>query len=137
MPTLTDLNRRTARDYRENCTRCGNLCAVIEFGIIGPTLPALARGADELAICDNCVAVETISNLDAGRGDYGYVSSDGQRITTFGGATIARITWLNRTRSGFGRGGSQTTWQAITTTGTHLYGRNGGRGVYTNIRVAK
>jgi hypothetical protein len=77
---------------RENCSRCGALCEAVSFQREeGPQLPALARDAAGVAVCDVCCAAEAVGSLVAGLPASLYVSSCGRYLVTFGGTVVARV----------------------------------------------
>jgi hypothetical protein len=90
---------------RETCSRCGNLTAAWDYNAPGPLLPLLARDADGNAVCDVCVAVETVATLKAGMPATAYLTNEHPdphnavgramgaviaTVTTWGGTVIGR-----------------------------------------------
>ena len=100
----------------------------------------LARDDQGNAVCDGCVAVRTRWAIADGRPAIGYVNSDATAITSWGGAHVARIVRSSTFRSYLhgGRPGDKVlAWSAELPSGAKCYGRNGGRGMITNIRPAR
>jgi hypothetical protein len=123
----------------ESCSVCGNQCAPFTYpreDVTAPRLPYLARTDAGDAVCEHCATDADRESIAQGVPIGAYLSSDGTRLTTWAGGTLARVTRETTYRGGWA-GSYITAWRAVTPAGVELYGRNGGRGMYTNVHYAK
>lgn len=101
--------------------------------------PEHETDAGAVPVCDPCVALAARWAIADGRPAVGYVNADGTAVTSWGGAHVARIVRSTTFRSYLhgGRPGDKVlAWSAVLPSGAKCYGRNGGRGMVTNIRSA-
>lgn len=85
--------------------------------------------------CYECSKAADIAYLTKHSRLAAYLSSDGKRITTWPGLTIATVTGSHVVDFGYCR--NQVSFDAVMDDGTQLYGRGPGKGMYCRLRVRK
>ena len=104
-----------------------------------PITNGFATDADDKTMCYECAAEQDQKRIEAREEIFGYVSSDGKKITTWPGIFLMRVTghW---TGSGF-YGYKTHYFNAVDVNGQEWYGKNGGHaggeGCAIRMRPAK
>ena len=101
----------------------------------GPISTGIVTAPGGRTMCYPCADAEQRAEFAKADVFAAYISLDGKRITTWSGGELAKVVSLGRTGGGFG--GTQHHVRAVAPDGLHWYGRNGGTGMYVNLRRAK
>jgi hypothetical protein len=102
-------------------------------GTVGPA----AWTADERVICYVCSDAEEVAALAAADHYTGYLSGDGEYITTWPGGTLARVTELRHSSRGGASGAAEMRFRAVSADGASWYGTSPAMGMFARMRRAK
>ena len=115
--TFTPAGQIATRDDRV-CADCG---AALHRPENGSIMAHYAIVDDDKAICMGCADRRELAAFHAADHHVGYLNRETRTITTFNGATLARVTW---TRTGYhNMARTILYWNAIDDTGARWYGK--------------
>lgn len=85
--------------------------------------------------CYTCADVRERRDMASAERFVAYLSSDGRRVTSWSGGTLADVVWSRGVRMpGFGGGDAATFIRARAADGSTWSGRGPGRGMYVRLR---